>query len=76
LIAVGLIGGIGYMVKTGKTQSVLSSARNAGSRIKTTATTRMKSAGFSAFTNSNYEHGDKNPVVAEPEYHGEDDSYS
>jgi hypothetical protein len=59
LIAVALVGGVGFIVKTGRTESVLTSVRSAGSRLKSAATTRKNAPGFAGFSNSTYEQGDK-----------------
>ena len=76
LLLVGLAGGIAFVVVTGRTHLVLTSVRSAGSRVKSSATSRMRASGVGGFSNSNYD-SDRSKVIADPEYHREEsDSYT
>lgn len=66
LLAVAIVGGIGYVVMTGKTAAVVGSVRSATTRVKSSAGSAWSTVGFQ---NRNYEqhseHSDKKPVSSD-----------
>ena len=79
LLAVAIVGGIIFVVVTGRTQRVLTSVRSVGSRARTSAARRYNAAtgSMAGFSNNNYDNTDKNRIAEDPNFSGaQDDSYT